>query len=261
MTTEEVHLENFRTEDLVRELERRLGQHDVDQKKRLVLIGPPGSGKGTQAPVIKQALCLCHLATGDMLRAAVASRSELGKEAKKVMDQGGLVSDDIVLGLVRENMHKPECQKGFILDGFPRTLEQARKLEQVLIEEEGASLNAALHFAVDDDQLVERITGRLFHPASGRSYHTKFNPPKVPMRDDVTGEQLVQRSDDNAETLKKRLAAFHESTRPVLDYYRERGILFNIDASQSIDKVRSQLSDAIGVDMASAAQAKPKPEG
>ena len=252
------------TEELVQELERRLGldggggrddaaapgahRPEAVQRRGVILIGPPGSGKGTQASLMKDKLCYCQLATGDMLRAAVASGSELGREAKKVMDAGGLVSDSVVLGLVRENLRRPECARGFILDGFPRTLQQAQMLDALVGEEPGTSLTAVLNFAVDDEQLVKRITGRLFHPASGRSYHTEFNPPQQPMRDDVTGEPLVQRSDDNEETLQKRLAAFHESTRPVLDYYRQRGILFQIDAGQEIDKVRQQWSRALGVE-------------
>ncbi|KAK4537496.1 hypothetical protein CDCA_CDCA12G3521 [Cyanidium caldarium] len=259
------------TEELVQELERRLGldggggqggaaapgahRPEAVQRRGVILIGPPGSGKGTQAPLMKDKLCYCQLSTGDMLRAAVASGSELGREAKKVMDAGGLVSDSVVLGLVRENLRRPECAKGFILDGFPRTLQQAQMLDALVGEEPGTSLTAVLNFAVDDEQLVKRITGRLFHPTSGRSYHTEFNPPQQPMRDDVTGEPLVQRSDDNEETLQKRLAAFHESTRPVLDYYRQRGILFQIDAGQEIDKVRQQWSRALGVETAEPAAA------
>jgi|YelNatPaOPRAMG01_1025707.scaffolds.fasta_scaffold55605_2 adenylate kinase len=240
------------TEELLKELERReatRGTNKQQQQQRLVLIGPPGSGKGTQASFLRERLCLCQLATGDLLRNAVAQGTELGKEAKKVMEAGGLVSDQIVLGLVRENLRRPECKNGFILDGFPRTLEQARKLDELLATDGIGPLSAVLNFAVPDELLKRRILGRWVHPASGRTYHEEFHPPKVPMRDDETGEPLVQRSDDQPDVLVKRLAAFHASTKPVLDYYEKRGILHQIDASKSIPQVRQQLSEVLSVDL------------
>ncbi|KND02546.1 adenylate kinase 1 [Spizellomyces punctatus DAOM BR117] len=209
---------------------------------RMVIMGPPGAGKGTQAPRIKEEFCICHLATGDMLRAAVRAGTQIGKEAKKVMDAGGLVSDEIMVNLIRENLDtNPECKKGFILDGFPRTVVQAEKLDEML-EARSKPLQAAVELQIDDSLLVSRITGRLIHPASGRSYHLKFNPPKVPGKDDITGEPLIQRSDDNAATLVKRLESYHQQTQPVADYYKRKGIWYGVDAAQSPTAVWASLS-------------------
>lgn len=208
------------------------GGSSTAQEIRMLLIGPPGAGKGTQAPKIKEKFSCCHLATGDMLRSQVAKKTPLGREAKKIMDQGGLVSDDIVIGMIKEELdNNTECKGGFILDGFPRTVPQAQSLDAML-EQRNKKLQHAVELQIDDALLVARITGRLVHPASGRSYHTTFNPPKKNMTDDVTGEPLIQRSDDNADALKKRLATYHSQTAPVVDYYRKTGIWKPIDASQ-----------------------------
>ncbi|QRW26757.1 adenylate kinase [Rhizoctonia solani] len=185
------------------------------QQLRMILIGPPGAGKGTQAPAIRDKFCVCHLATGDMLRDQVSKKTPLGVEAKKIMDAGGLVSDDIMVGMIKDQLqNNKDCKNGFILDGFPRTVPQAEKLDTMLAERK-EKLDHVVELKIEDQLLVSRITGRLIHVASGRSYHKEFNPPKKPMTDDVTGEPLIQRSDDNAETLRKRLLAFHQQTGPV----------------------------------------------
>ncbi|GMM30402.1 adenylate kinase [Martiniozyma asiatica (nom. inval.)] len=208
---------------------------------RMVLIGPPGAGKGTQAPNLKEKYCACHLATGDMLRSQVAKKTPLGIEAKKIMDQGGLVSDEIMVGMIKAELDSnPECKTGFILDGFPRTIPQAEKLDAMLAEKE-KPLQKAVELKIDDELLVARITGRLVHPASGRSYHKLFNPPKTEMTDDITGEPLVQRSDDNVDALKKRLVTYHQQTEPIVDYYKKTGIWSGVDASQAPKTVWSDI--------------------
>jgi len=231
-------------------LERKLGGDDkkpsVTDSMRMILIGPPGAGKGTQAPRIKDKYCVCHLATGDMLRAQVAKKTQLGREAKKIMDQGGLVSDDIMINMIKQELDtNRDCENGFILDGFPRTVAQAEGLDSML-QAESKPLKHAVEMQIDDGLLVSRITGRLVHPASGRSYHKVFNPPKETMKDDVTGEPLIQRSDDNADTLKKRLGTYHQQTSPVVAYYKNKGIWTGIDASQSPDNVWKSMLGVFG---------------
>lgn len=214
----------------------------------MVLIGPPGAGKGTQAPNLVEKFGAAHLATGDMLRSQITKGTQLGLEAKKIMEAGGLVSDDIMVNMIKDELtNNPACKKGFILDGFPRTIPQAEKLDQMLAER-GTPLQAAIELKVDDDLLVARITGRLIHLASGRSYHKIFNPPKVEMTDDVTGEPLVQRGDDNEESLKKRLDAYHTQTEPIVEFYKKTGIWSGIDASQSPANVWESILSALGRD-------------
>ncbi|GLC34677.1 Adenylate kinase [Pleodorina starrii] len=236
-----VDLSEVATEDLMKEISHRL---DCLKKpeKRVILIGPPGCGKGTQSPRIKYEHCLCHLATGDMLRAAVAAKTPLGLEAKKAMESGALVSDDIVVGLIEEATQQPECAKGFILDGFPRTVVQAKKLDEMLAKR-GQSIDKVLNFMVPDQLLVERVTGRWVHPASGRSYHEKFAPPKVAGVDDLTGEPLIKRKDDNADTLKARLGAFHSQTTPVIEHYAAKVVALKADRPQ--DEVAASIASAM----------------
>jgi adenylate kinase len=181
---------------------------------RLILLGPPGAGKGTQANFIKEKFAIPQISTGDMLRAAVKAGTPLGVAAKKVMDAGQLVSDDIIIGLVKERLKDADCAKGYLFDGFPRTIPQADAMKNA-----GVRIDYVVEIDVPDDDIIGRMTGRRVHPASGRTYHVKFNPPKVEGRDDVTGEPLVQRDDDREETVKKRLDVYRSQTRPLVDYY------------------------------------------
>ena len=181
---------------------------------RLILLGPPGAGKGTQANFIKEKFGIPQISTGDMLRAAVKAGTPLGLEAKKVMDAGGLVSDDIIIGLVKDRLQQDDCKAGYMFDGFPRTLPQADAMKDA-----GVAIDFVLEIDVPDAEIVERMSGRRAHLASGRTYHVKFNPPKVEGKDDVTGEDLVQRDDDKEETVKKRLDVYHSQTKPLVEYY------------------------------------------
>ncbi|HEY9572806.1 MAG TPA: adenylate kinase [Pusillimonas sp.] len=181
---------------------------------RLILLGPPGAGKGTQAAFITEKFGIPQISTGDMLRAAVKAQTPLGLEAKKIMDSGGLVSDDIIIGLVRDRLLQPDCKDGYLFDGLPRTIPQADALKNANV-----SLDFVVEIVVPEENIIERMSGRRVHPASGRSYHTKFNPPRTPDQDDITGEPLVQRDDDREETVRHRLSVYREQTRPLVDYY------------------------------------------
>ncbi len=182
---------------------------------RLILLGAPGAGKGTQAASICARHGIPQISTGDMLRAAVKAGTPLGLKAKAVMDAGALVSDDIIIGLVRDRLQQPDCERGFLFDGFPRTIAQADALKSA-----GVPVDYVVDFDVPDEDIVERLSGRRVHPASGRVYHVKYNPPKVPGKDDVTGEDLVLRDDDREETVRHRLAVYHTQTRPLVEYYK-----------------------------------------
>lgn len=181
---------------------------------RVILLGPPGAGKGTQAAYVSDKLGIPQISTGDMLRAAVKQGTPLGLEAKKVMDAGGLVSDSIIIGLVKERIAQPDCKNGFLFDGFPRTIAQADALKTEKIK-----IDSVVELQVDDEEIVGRMSGRRVHPGSGRVYHVQYNPPKVEGRDDVTGEPLVQRDDDKEETVRRRLQVYHQQTKPLVEYY------------------------------------------
>jgi adenylate kinase len=181
---------------------------------RLILLGPPGAGKGTQANFIREKFGIPQISTGDMLRAAVKAGTPLGIAAKKVMDAGQLVSDDIILGLVKERLKQADCAKGYLFDGFPRTIPQAEAMKAAAVP-----IDYVLEIDVPDNEIITRMSGRRVHPASGRTYHLKFNPPRVEGRDDATGEPLVQRDDDREETVRKRLEVYRAQTRPLVDYY------------------------------------------
>jgi adenylate kinase len=185
---------------------------------RIILLGSPGSGKGTQAQFITEKFVIPQISTGDMLRAAVREGTPLGIEAKKVMDAGGLVSDDIILGLIKERIAQSDCKNGYLLDGFPRTIAQAEGLEKM-----GVELDYVIEIVVEDEEIIKRMSGRRVHMASGRSYHVVFNPPKVEGVDDITGEPLIQRDDDTEETVRKRLNVYHEQTKPLVGFYSAAG--------------------------------------
>lgn len=205
---------------------------------RIILLGSPGSGKGTQAQFICEKYAIPQISTGDMLRAAVRAGTPLGIEAKKVMDVGGLVSDDIILGLIKERIAQPDCTNGFLLDGFPRTITQAEGLKNM-----GVLIDTVIEIVVDDEDIVKRMAGRRVHLTSGRSYHVLFNPPKNEGLDDVTGEALIQRDDDKEETVRKRLTVYHTQTKPLVDYYSSaEGVKFSsISGVGTVDEITQRV--------------------
>ncbi len=208
---------------------------------RVILLGGPGSGKGTQGKFIAEHFGIPPVSTGDMLRAAVAAATPLGLEAKNIMEAGALVSDAIILGLIKERITQPDCRSGFLLDGFPRTIAQADGLAAMSID-----LDHVVEIDVDDEEIVKRLSGRRVHPASGRTYHVMFNPPREAGKDDVTGEPLIQRDDDAEETVRKRLKVYHEQTRPLMSYYREQANLGKVTYSVvhgvgTVDDIKAQI--------------------
>ncbi|HEY2863467.1 MAG TPA: adenylate kinase [Casimicrobiaceae bacterium] len=216
---------------------------------RLILLGPPGAGKGTQAAFIKQRYRIPQISTGDMLRAAVEAGTPLGAAAKKVMDSGALVSDEIIIALVKERLKAADCANGYLFDGFPRTIPQADAMKDATVP-----IDFVLEITVPDAAIVERMSGRRVHAASGRTYHVKFNPPKVAGRDDVTGEPLMQRDDDKEETVKKRLAVYHAQTEPLVAYYRRWAAsgdpsapkYRSVDGMGTVDAIKDAVLAALG---------------
>ena len=211
---------------------------------QLILMGPPGAGKGTQAANLVKKFSIPHISTGDMFRAAVAEGTELGKQAKACMDSGKLVPDDVTIGIVRERLAKDDCKKGFMLDGFPRTVEQADALKGIL-DELGLQLTRVLNIHVPAEDLIERAVGRRICKKCGATYHVKFNPTKVEGTCDNCGGELYQRKDDNEATMKNRLAVYEASTRPLIDYYSKAGLYTEIDGRQSIEKVTDDLVNVL----------------
>lgn len=210
----------------------------------IILMGPPGAGKGTQAAELVKAFDIPHISTGDMFRAAIAEGTALGKEAKSYMDAGKLVPDEVTIGIVRERLAKDDCKKGFILDGFPRTIEQADALTGIL-KDLGLALTRVLNISVPAEDLIERAVGRRICKNCGATFHTKFNPPKKEGICDNCGSKLVSRADDNAETMKNRLSVYEASTRPLIDYYKQAGLYTEVDGRQAIDKVTADLVKAL----------------
>ncbi len=216
---------------------------------KLILLGGPGAGKGTQANFIKEKFSIPQISTGDMLRAAVKAGTPLGLEAKKIMDAGGLVSDDIILGLVDERLKEPDCANGYLLDGFPRTIPQAEGMKS-----RGIHVDYVLEINVDDDEIIRRMSGRRVHPDSGRTYHIVFNPPKVEGKDDETGDDLIQRDDDQEDTVRKRLSVYHEQTEPLVDFYSgwaDKGgegapQYAKIEGVGGVDEIRGRSFAALG---------------
>lgn len=215
---------------------------------RLILLGPPGAGKGTQANYIKEKFGIPQISTGDMLRAAVKAGTPLGLAAKKVMDAGQLVSDDIIIGLVKDRLTQPDCNSGYMFDGFPRTIPQAEAMREAHV-----AIDFVLEIDVPDSEIITRMSGRRVHLASGRTYHVIFNPPKVAGTDDVTGESLIQREDDKEETVRNRLEVYHSQTKPLVDYYSKWAAVGDLHAPKyrkiagvgQVDEIRQRAFDAL----------------
>lgn len=220
---------------------------------RLILLGGPGAGKGTQAAFLTAHYDIPQISTGDMLRAAVRAGTPLGKEAKTVMDAGALVSDHIVMGLIKERLREPDCRNGYLFDGFPRTITQAES-----IKAENIGVDYVVEIAVPNEEIVRRMSGRRIHPASGRSYHTVFNPPQQPDRDDISGEPLIQRDDDKEQTVRRRLEIYHQQTAPLIDYYlrhEQRGeadapTCVRVDGLGEVEEVKQRILAALSQESA-----------
>jgi adenylate kinase len=210
---------------------------------RIILLGPPGAGKGTQAQFICEQFGIPQISTGDMLRAAVAAGSPLGEQAKAIMESGGLVSDDIIVGLVKERLEESDCVDGCLFDGFPRTIPQA----QAMVDEQ-IGIDHVLEIAVSDEEIINRLSGRRVHPGSGRIYHVEYNPPKQPGLDDQTGEALIQRDDDSEQTVRNRLGVYHDQTRPLVNFYRElEGVEYHqLDGVGAVNDITRHIMSVLG---------------
>ncbi len=211
---------------------------------KMILLGGPGAGKGTQAQFLCKKFDIPQISTGDMLRAAVKAQTELGKEAKVIMDAGGLVSDQIILGLITERVAEPDCENGFLFDGFPRTIPQAEGLDDI-----GVGIDYVVEIRVDDEEIVKRMSGRRVHAASGRTYHIEFNPPKNEGKDDNTGEDLIQRDDDQEETVRKRLDIYHQQTEPLIEYYSSKNDpnlnYFFVDGIGDLEDIKNRINSQL----------------
>lgn len=226
---------------------------------RLVLLGSPGVGKGTQAKFISEKFGIPHISTGDILRAAVSAESPLGKQAKQIMNEGRLVSDEVMIQLIKERLQQPDCQNGFLLDGFPRTIDQAKSLEQIL-NAHHTPLDFIIQIKVPEAEIIKRLSGRRVHLASGRVYHVTYNPPKEPGLDDETKEPLIQRPDDHEDTIRKRLAVYHQQTEPLIKFYHSNKpllfkslashpIYYEIDGNKSVEKVHDDLNTILDTEI------------
>ena len=211
----------------------------------IMLFGAPGAGKGTQAKFLIEKYGIPQISTGDILRAAIKEGTAMGLEAKRFMDEGKLVPDSTIIGIIKDRLSQEDCKKGFILDGFPRTIAQAEALE-VLMKEMGITLDKVISLNVPDELIVGRVTGRKVCPACGASFHVEFNPPKVEGKCDLCGADLITRKDDNAETVTKRLGEYHSKTAPLFDFYQERGVLVDIDGTKSVEAITKEIFDILG---------------
>ena len=210
----------------------------------IILLGPPGCGKGTQAQKLISEFGFVQLSTGDMLRAAISKGTEIGMQAKSIIDKGELVSDEVAIGIVKDRIFSMDCEHGYMLDGFPRTLAQAEKLDQIL-SDRNQKIDVVIRLCVPDEMAIKRIAGRRFHITSGRSYNIEFNPPKIEGKDDITGEKLVQREDDKEEIVQSRLNTYHELTEPLVRYYQKQGILSAIDGTGSPEKIYTEIKQML----------------